>query len=214
MQIVVVIWLTICFLSVSGPPSDFLLLFFASMWCEIKEKQFSFQLYRLSRSKNTENCYLYSSFHSGFLSLRSHSAAAREAVKWSSGSRGCLRNYFFLLPAQIKGRGSSFCAPSSGFHSNLSIFFYLIYDFVFLCSVISPFTLLLRASPLIFPRFVTFLCFSIAVCRPGRAGGWEKLFYYLSYFCRLSEVNFVCCLLRTGSPPSPLAGVLWKFMKR
>lgn len=94
LQIVVVIWLTICFLSVSGPPSDFLLLFFASMWCEIKEKQFSFQLYRLSRSKNTENCYLYSSFHSGFLSLRSHPAAAREAVKWSSGSRGCLRNYF------------------------------------------------------------------------------------------------------------------------
>lgn len=30
LQIVVVIWLTICFLSVSGPPSDFLLLFFCS----------------------------------------------------------------------------------------------------------------------------------------------------------------------------------------
>lgn len=143
--------------------------------------------------------------------LSSHSAAPQEAVKWSQWQPGVSEKLFFCCSTD-KRRGSCFCAPSSGFHSNLSIFFYLIYDFVFLCSVISPFTLLLRASPLIFPRFVTFLCFSIAVCRPG--GGWEKLFYYLSYFCRLSEVNFVCCLLRAASPPSPLAGVPCKFMKR
>lgn len=97
LQIVVVIWLTICFSSVSGPPSDFLLFFFAPMWCEIKEKQFSFQLYRLSRSKNTENCYLYSSFHSGFLSLSSLTLPLLgKLLSGRRGSRGCLRNYFYV----------------------------------------------------------------------------------------------------------------------
>lgn len=51
--------------------------------------------------------------------------------------------------------------------------------------------------------FASFCNFSLFFYRSlssgrGRAGE-EKLFYYLSYFCRLSEVNFVCCLLRARS---------------